>query len=208
MLLSHDAVVWPPDNEGLVRRFPSFRLGEFAARFGRAERGATAVEFALISLPLIGLILGTLELALILLVVTTLETATEAASRQIRTGEFQTGSGATRGDFKALVCGRMRWLSGQCNANLTVTAQVFNDFGTMAGTPPMTGHNFVPNGGCFATGAPSDIVLVRAYFTWPLFAPLLNQVLDNMGDGKRLLSSATAFRNEPYSDTLPTGAAC
>jgi hypothetical protein len=49
---------------------------------------------------------------------------------------------------------------------------------------------------------------VRAYFTWPLFAPLLNQVLDNMGNGKRLLSSATAFRNEPYNDTLPTGAAC
>lgn len=191
-----------------MRKSLPSRLAEFAARFGRAERGATAVEFALISLPLVALILGTLELAMILLVVTTLETATEGASRTIRTGEFQTGAANARSDFKALVCGGMSWLQGQCAANLTVTSQVFNDFGTMAGTPPMTGATFVANGGCFATGQPTDIVLVRAYFTWPLFAPLLNQVLDNMGDGRRLLSSATAFRNEPYNDNPPQGAAC
>lgn len=191
-----------------MRRFPPSRLGKFAARFGRAERGATAVEFALISLPLIGLILGTLELAMILLVVTSLETATEGASRRIRTGEFQTSAANTRADFKALVCGGMSWLSSQCNSNLTVTSQVFNDFGTLAGNTPMTGATFVANGGCFATGNPTDIVLVRAYFTWPLFAPLLNHLLDNMGNGNRLLSAATAFRNEPYSDTLPAGAAC
>ncbi len=191
-----------------MRRFPSLRLSEFVKRFGRAERGATAVEFALISLPLIALILGTLELAMILLVVTSLETATEGASRRIRTGEFQTSAANTRADFKALVCGGMSWLSSQCNANLTVTSQVFNDFGTLAGTPPMSGATFVAGGGCFSTGNPTDIVLVRAYFTWPLFAPLLNVVLDNTGSGRRLLSAATAFRNEPYSDTLPMGAAC
>lgn len=191
-----------------MRRFPSLRLSEFVKRFGRAERGATAVEFALISLPLIALILGTLELAMILLVVTSLETATEGASRRIRTGEFQTSAANTRADFKALVCSGMSWLSSQCNANLTVTSQVFNDFGTLAGSPPMTGASYVAGGGCFATGNPTDIVLVRAYFTWPLFAPLLNVVLDNTGSGRRLLSAATAFRNEPYSDTLPTGAAC
>jgi Flp pilus assembly protein TadG len=184
------------------------RLAHFVTRFRRAERGATAVEFALISLPLIALIMGTLELALVLIVVTTLESATESASRMIRTGEFQTSAANTRTDFKGLVCQRMSWLSAQCSSNLTVTVQVFNDFGTLASAPPMTGANYVQNGGCFATGQPADIVLVRAYFTWPLFAPLLNVAMDNMGNGKRLLSSATAFRNEPYNSNPPGGAAC
>ena len=191
-----------------MRISPYSRLARFIGRFRRAERGATAVEFALISLPLIALIMGTLELALVLIVVTTLETATESAARMIRTGEFQTSAANTRADFKGLVCQRMSWLSAQCPSDLTVTVQVFNDFGTLAATPPMTGANFVPNGGCFSTGQPADIVLVRAYFTWPLFTPLLNAAMDNMGNGKRLLSSATAFRNEPYSETPAGGAAC
>src|SRR4249920_1192115 len=93
--------------EGVVRIYPHSRLARFVARFVGAERGATAIEFALISLPLIALIMGTLELALVLLVVTTLETATESASRLIRTGEFQTSAATTRADFKGLVCQRM-----------------------------------------------------------------------------------------------------
>ena len=191
-----------------MRRIRPSRLGKFAGRFLGAERGATAVEFALISLPLVALVMGTLELAMILLVVISLESATESASRMIRTGEFQTSAANTRADFKGLVCARMGWLTSQCNANLTVTSQVFNDFGTLAGSAPMTGANFVQNGGCFATGQPADIVLVRAYFTWPLFTPVLSVAYDNMGNGQRLITSATAFRNEPYNSNPPAGAAC
>ncbi|HEY0437994.1 MAG TPA: TadE/TadG family type IV pilus assembly protein [Phenylobacterium sp.] len=198
-----------------MRKSHPSRLARFAARFAAAERGATAVEFALVSLPLLGLILGTLELVLVLLVSTTLETATESASRMIRTGEFQTSAANTRADFKALVCQRMSWLNAQCNSQLMVTSQVFSDFGALAGSAPINsatfiagGPNYVNTGGCFSTGQPADIVLVRVYFTWPLFSPLLDGMMDNMGNGKRLMSSASAFRNEPYNDNLPGGAAC
>lgn len=191
-----------------MSNFRLSRLKRFAARFGRAERGVTAVEFALISLPLVALIMGTLEMAMIILVTTTLEGATESAGRMIRTGEFQTSAANSRNDFKALVCQRMGWLNAQCAGDLTVTVQVFNNFGNLAGSPPMTGANFVPNGGCFATGQPADIVLVRSYFAWPLFTPVLSYMLDNMGNGQRLITSATAFRNEPYNPNPPGGAAC
>ena len=102
----------------------------------------------------------------------------------------------------------MSWLSAQCASDLTVTVQVFNDFGTLAGNPPMTGANYVQNGGCFAVGQPADIVLVRGYFTWPLITPVLSAVLDNTGSGHRLVTTATAFRNEPYNANPPGGAAC
>jgi len=169
----------------------------------------TAVEFALVSLPLFALIMGTVELAMVILVTTSLDTATETASRMIRTGEFQSSAQNTRADFKALVCGRMSWLSAQCGANLIVEVQVFNDFQTLAANQPVAAANF-RNGTpatCFSTGQPGDIVLARAYYSWPLVAPLLT-FMDNVGNGRRLITFATAFRNEPYNNNPPGGAAC
>lgn len=191
-----------------MRRSKLSALARFAARFWRAERGATAVEFALVSLPLVTLVMGMLELAIVILVVTTLETASEYSARMIRTGEFQTSAANTRADFKALVCSRMGWLNGQCASNLTVTVQTFPSFNALAGNQPMTGQTFVPNTGCFSTGQPGDIVLVRSYFLWQLFTPLLSTALDNTGSGKRLVTTATAFRNEPYNENSPVGASC
>jgi Flp pilus assembly protein TadG len=178
-------------------------------RFARAERGATAVEFALVSVPLLMLLVGTLELALVILVITSLQTATEGAARRIRTGEFQTGGASSQADFKALVCQQMGWLTSQCDASLTVDVRVFNDFQSLAANPPIPAASFrgATPATCFAPGQPGDIVLVRSYFNWPLIAPLLS-LMDNSGGGMRVVSSATAFRNEPYSNTPAGGAAC
>src|SRR3569832_271015 len=88
------------------------------ARFARAERGATAVEFAFVARPFLGLRFAVFELGLVFLVGTTLENATEIAARQIRTGELQT-SGGSASTFKAAVCAQMSWLGSDCNANLS-----------------------------------------------------------------------------------------
>ena len=87
------------------------------------------------SLPLLLLIFGMLELALVLLVVSTLDSAAEGAARQIRTGEFQTSAANTKDDFKALVCQRMSWLNGQCPTNLFLDVQTFSNFSGLAAAP-------------------------------------------------------------------------
>lgn len=193
-----------------MRSFHPPCLRAAAARFARAERGATAVEFSLISIPFLMLIFGVIELAMVFMVTTTLETATEHASRQIRTGSFQTSTANTKADFKALVCSGMTWLSDSCATNLHVDVRTLGSFGSLATTPPQAGSTFDPATTCWSPGQPSDIVLVRTYYQWRLFTPLLDRALENMGGGSgmRLLSTATAFRNEPYSDDPPGGAAC
>jgi Flp pilus assembly protein TadG len=171
----------------------------------------TAVEFGLVSVPIMLMTFGLLELAMVFLVGATLDTATEIASRKIRTGEFQTSAGNTPQDFKNLVCGQMSWLSGQCAANLWVDVRTFSTFNGLATAPPVNTATFHPPAGlCFSVGQPTDIVLVRAYYEWSLFTPLLNNALENMGggSGKRLISSTTAFRNEPYNVNPPIGTAC
>lgn len=179
-------------------------------RFARAEHGATAVEFAMVSLPLMALIFGVIELAMVLLVCTTLESATESAARMIRTGEFQTSASNTRADFKALVCARMSWLSAKCASDLWIDVRTCSNFASLGGSAPQPGSTFNPAATCFTAGEPADIVLVRTYFQWRLFTPLLSVALEDMGggSGRRLLSTATALRNEPYNDNLPVGAAC
>jgi Flp pilus assembly protein TadG len=194
-----------------VRKSAYSRLKAFRSRFARAERGATAVEFALVSIPLLVMIFGLLELALVFLVGTTLESAMERASRQIRTGEFQTGGNSTATNFKAIVCGNMSWLAPKCDSDLWLDVRTYSNYSTMAAATPANPTTFDPvnHPPCFSPGNPTDIVLVRAYFEWGLFTPLLDAALENMGggSGKRLISATTAFRNEPYNETPPQGAA-
>ncbi len=193
-----------------MRPLLSSRPGRFAARFARADRGSTAVEFSLVALPFVMLIFATIELALVMLVCTTLDTAVEAAGRKIRTGEFQESGAATKSDFKAVVCARMTWLSSDCANNAYVDVRTFSNFAGLAANSPQAASSFNAASTCFTAGNPTDIVLVRIYYKWRLFTPLLDVAMENMGAGSgfRLLSTATAFRNEPYNDNLPVGAHC
>ncbi len=188
----------------------TLRLKTALARFARARRGATAVEFALLSMPFMLLIFGILELGLLFLTMTMLENATEHVSRKIRTGEFQTSTANTKLDFKTQVCSGMSWLTSSCGSDLYVDVRTFSNFTGLAASTAQPGSAFNPATTCWAPGNPTDIVLVRVYYKWKLFTPLLGQVFENMGGGSgvRLLSITTAFRNEPYTDDPPGGAAC
>jgi Flp pilus assembly protein TadG len=197
-------------NENVVSLFRLPKIGRLAKRFARADDGTTAIEFSLVSLPFVVMTFGLIELVLVLLVCTTLETATEAASRRIRTGEFQESGSNTKTDFKNLVCARMSWLADQCASNLFVDVRTFNNFAALAANAPAPPDGFNPNSTCFTPGAPTDIVLVRAYFKWRLITPVIDAVMENMGGGTgmRLISTTTAFRNEPYNESQPVGARC
>lgn len=176
------------------------------AAFARAKRGATAVEFAIVVLPFLVLLFAILELGAVFMVSTSLEDATDRAARQIRTGEFQSSGATTKADFINLVCGRMSWLSTSCTANLSVDVRTFTSFQTASQAQKISGANFDKTKTCWATGQPSDIVLVRAFYEWKLFTPMLDASLVNMGDNKRLITSVATFRNEPYNNNAPVGA--
>jgi Flp pilus assembly protein TadG len=172
------------------------------------------VEFGLVAVPILTMIFGLIELALIFMVATTLDQATQAAARQIRTGEFQTSAAPSQINFKTMVCQNMTWLQSQCASGLWLDVQTFSNYAALAGAPPVPISTLDPNSptsnACFQPGQPGDMVLVRTYFQWDLITPLLTTAFQNMGSGsgKRLISSTTAFRNEPFNNNLPVGARC
>ena len=53
--------------------------------------------------------------------------------------------------------------------------------------------------GSFHFGKANDIVVVRAYYQWPTNKIFGSLSLKNLSNGKRLIGSFAAFRNEPYT---------
>ena len=169
------------------------RLARMAGRFARAERGATAVEFALVGIPFLMLIFAIIELGLVFLVSITLETAVADVGRTIRTGQVQT-AGGTASTFKTAVCNKLSWLGSKCQGALQIDVRTFSDY---ASTNTSSANLNVPTTMNWDPGSPGSIVLVRAYYTWPLITPLLTTGLQS-ANGKRIIYAATAFSNEPY----------
>lgn len=175
----------------------ALRSRSLLRRFVAARRGATAVEFALVAAPFLALMFGVLELGLVFMVSTTLDNATEAAARTIRTGQLQNGGGSG-GTFKQAICDNMTWLGSSCSGKLTVDVRTFPKFADVAMSDPVTDGAVDASKTTFTPGNGEDIVVVRAYYEWTLITPMLNAGLANLGGTKRLIYSTVTFRNEPY----------
>ena len=168
-------------------------LSRLASRFARAERGATAVEFAFVAIPFLMLVFAMIELGLVFLVSLTLENAVMDVGRTIRTGEVQKAGGTADG-FKTAVCDKMSWLGSRCAGALSIDVRTFTDF---ASSNTSAANAAIPGSLAWNPGAAGSIVLIRAYYTWPLVTPLMQTGLQS-ANGKRIIYAATAFTNEPY----------
>lgn len=165
--------------------------------FRRDTRGATAVEFGLLAIPFFLLLFAILETFLFLFASQTVETATQAAGRLIRTGQTQ-GLDFTEVEFKEAICRAMAGILN-CEGNLHIDVRTINTFGAINLDPPLDENgNLDPDNFTYDDGVAGDIVIVRAYYEWPLNTDLFGLGLANLGNGGRLISASTAFRNEPF----------
>jgi len=168
-------------------------------RFARHQRGAVAVEFALILLPFLALMFGIMETALVFFADQTLETAVADSARLIMTGQAQTQN-LTAATFKNAVCARIYGLFN-CQAGVYVNVQTYSSFGSITYTPPIdTNGNLKTTSFVYQPGGPGDIVVVQLFYQWPIYVSLMNlNNLSNMSGNNRLLVATAAFRNEPYN---------
>lgn len=177
------------------------RFGRLLARFANGRRGAAAVEFAMVALPFLMLIFGIMEISMIYLVSVTLENATVEAARQIRTGNFQNGSASdqTAAYFQGQICGQLSWLGSNCSSNLFVDVRTFTSFASINQPNPIQNGQINQNNLSFQTGGAGDIVMVRAFYQWTLFTPMLDGMVASMNGGSTLITATSTFKNEPYS---------
>ncbi len=139
-------------------------------RFAKDRRGTTMIEFALLGAPFIVIVMGIFELALMLLVAGNLDTAVAIAARQ----GGMAATSPTAAALRTNICGEMPNFGRDCIAALTVTTETL---ATPAGQ--------------------SDIVIVRATYTWPLLNPIVSGVLAAGTDDPGFnFFSTSAFRSE------------
>jgi Flp pilus assembly protein TadG len=166
----------------------------FLSRFRRNKKGSAAVEFALIGLPFFLILYATVETGAIFFAAASIEGATTDAARLIRTGQAQNGS-LTQQSIEQYICDRLDFLPN-CMANLHIDVRTFDSFNNVSFPDPIMDGNLAGNFQ-FQPGSAGDIVLMRAYYEWPVSSPV-GIGLQNLENGSRLLLTSTAFRNEPF----------
>ncbi len=170
------------------------RAVRLARRLARHQRGAAAVEFALVVPVFLLIVFATIEVALFFFAQQVMEQATISASRQILTGQAQT-AGLDQNAFRTLVCSNAKALF-TCG-NIVVDVRTYASFGSASTNRLVNGAgNIDSSGATYAAGTSGAIVVVRVAYEWPTFVRTLGFSLADLADGNRLIQSTIAMRVE------------
>jgi Flp pilus assembly protein TadG len=162
------------------------------------ERGAALLEFALVGSIFLALLFGSLQIALIFFAQQSLETAAEATSRQIMTGQVQNGN-MTAAQFKTAACNNLPTFFNCANLLIDVqTAASFSAASTTMPTLTYDANGNPTNTWSYNVGGAGSIVVMRLMYVWPVLPGPLNFNLANQGSNKRMLMATSVFKSEPY----------
>jgi Flp pilus assembly protein TadG len=188
------------------RCFPRF------AGWWRDDTGSPSVEFAFAAMPLVLMVIGTMEFGMIMFTSTLMESGLRDAARFGITGQEPDGQSRLERIID-IIEDRTIGLIDMSAADVEVL--VYDTFGDIG-----RGETFVDgngngqydpgetytdensNGqwdddvGAPGAGGSGQIVVYRMRYRWPLLTPLLGHVIG--ADGHFTLNAAVAVRNEPW----------
>lgn len=190
--------------DGCPRRLAPIRRRLVA--FRRDPAGATAVEFALVALPFLALLAGTLELGITAWAQGALQDSVADAARQVYTGKFQqdnakeTDSTKILANFKKLICEQAAAKISlfDCSA-VRISIRPAGSFGSASFANPSgsgTGgwNNSFSNYTCGASGS---IMVIQAAVTFPVVFTFYGPGAPLPGN-QRMLQAASVFKVEPF----------
>ncbi len=175
------------------------------------DRGATAIEFSVVAMPVVFLMVGIIEFCLSMTVANSLEAATNMSSRLGKTGYVDEELALTQ--EQTLMAEVERRVGPLIDMNkLEITSESYNDFDSLTNPDILDDKNGdgdfddpnewtdVDHDG-YQDGAPGlgetgAIVVYRVTYPWKLMTPLLNHIVGDNGVLK--LSAYSVVKNEPY----------
>jgi Flp pilus assembly protein TadG len=203
---------------GMPRCYASAKtLSSSFVRYLRDCEGATAVEFALVSVPFLGLLFAIFETAFVFFTAQSVEAATAEAARKIMTGQAQGNTAVTTAQqFKSTyLCpttGRILPSYVDCN---TVIVDVRK--ATAWTSANLSTTFFTESTHQYCTGNTSDVVVLRVGYPMPVYLSVL--AMNGMAIGhvttvtagqtnvsgtmKHLIVATSVFKNEPFPGVTP-----
>jgi Flp pilus assembly protein TadG len=174
------------------------RRGRSMARFGRAERGATAVEFALIAPVFIATLVAVLQVSVFLFAQMVIQNAAVQAGRYFMTGQAQ-NNGWSASTVVGKVCPTVLF---NCT-NMYIVVQDYSTFAAANTSAPAMYNGSTPNTQSSytyssATTHPGDIAVVQLVYAWPVVSGLCGFNISNLPNNQAELMGVSAFRVEPY----------
>lgn len=192
-----------PSNRGLLRS----RWRRLRALWWD-QRGATAIEFALVSLPVIYLMVGIIEFSIAMTVANSLEAATNLSSRLGKTGYV-----ADQLDQKQTIHDEIKRRVGPLidMSKVTIKTTAFKDFEDLDVQDPWNdadndgepdpgewtdtnGNNFCD--GCSGLGSGENVAIYTITYPWKIMTPLIGAIVGE--NGIITLTAYSVVKNEPY----------
>lgn len=175
----------------MAKNAPTRRKG-LLRRFVKSRKGTTMIEFGFIALPFFMMTIGTLEIALVHLMRSSINNAMELASRPIMTGQ---ATCKTAEEFINDICSSVKISSqGGCAANTKVELMELNSY---ADDVSVDNTPFENRTNSMDWGQGDSTMLLRTFHRWNVMFPLLDDALGG-GNGEVVFVTNVAFRNEPF----------
>ncbi len=181
-----------------------------AVRYFRDTEGATAVEFALVSVPFLGLLFAIFETAFVFFTAQTVEAATAEAARQVMTGQAKALAGQTATTFRnSYICSpvapMVRILPSYIDCStIVVDVRVATNWSTSDQS-----KSFMSDAtNSYCTGNGSDVIVLRVGYYMPVYLSVLSmnglglgqtsKVTSGLTNNKHLIVATSVFQNEPF----------
>jgi Flp pilus assembly protein TadG len=172
-------------------------------RFRSEQTAATAVEFAMVSLPFFALLYTIFEIAFLFVTGEALDTSVDAAARQLLTGQAQTSSGTTAinsmATFKQYaLCPALPAII-TCSQVQVNVAQV-SSFSAVTLGAPVSNHVLDTSGWGYQPCASGQIMKVEAVYPVTALTSFWTSTytVTVNGSSQRVLYTSSVFRCEPY----------
>lgn len=170
------------------------------AAVARERRGNVIIEFALCAAAFMGLLIASLQVAIVYFAQQGIQTSAEIMARRVMTGSV-TQATKTKAQFLADACTTLPPYMKCANLVADVrTADSFSNLDMSMPTLTYDSNGNVVGGTTYNTGVSGGIVILRLMYRWPVSPGPLGFNLSNTGSaGQRLLVGTMVFKSEPYA---------